>query len=136
MADGVFTVPRDGVYHYTWNSVTAGAHFCHLHLYKNGADVGFTAYSDGRSKHIDSSSMSVVLGLMTGDRLWVHMAVSSHHSLDIRFDGEAMTVQWKIHVTCLTPYNRIKNSVRIRHIRHGQGDGLYRIKFVIYGTLF
>ena len=52
--------------------MTAGAHYCQLHLYKNGADAGFTAYSDGRSKHIDSSSMSVVLGLMTGDRLWVY----------------------------------------------------------------
>ena len=71
MAEGVFTVPRDMTYHFTWNSGTAGAHFCHLHLYKNGVDVGFIAYSDGRAKHIDSSSISVVLGLMTGDRLYL-----------------------------------------------------------------
>ena len=52
--------------------MTGGGHYCNLHLYRNGRDVGLTAYSDGRSGHADSGSMSVLLELTQGDRVWVH----------------------------------------------------------------
>ena len=71
-ADGVFTASRDGTYLFIWNSVTNGGHYCQLLLYKNGRDVGLTAYSDGLSGHDDSGSISVVLELTVGDRVWVH----------------------------------------------------------------
>ena len=71
-ADGVFTVPRGGTYLFIWNSVTDGGHHCDLLLYKNGRFVGLVAYSNGQSGHPDSGSMSVVLELTTGARVWVH----------------------------------------------------------------
>ena len=71
-ADGVFTAPRDGTYLFIWNSETYGGHYCYLNLFKNGLDVGFTAYSDALSGHADSGSMSLVLELTTGDRVWVY----------------------------------------------------------------
>ena len=52
--------------------MTNSGHYCNLLLYENGRNVGSNAYSDGRSGHMDSGSMSVVLELTTGDRVWVH----------------------------------------------------------------
>ena len=69
--DGVFTAPRDGMYLFIWNGVTIGGQTCLLDLYKNGRDIGLYAYSDARHQVVDSSSMSVVLELIRGDRVWV-----------------------------------------------------------------
>ena len=70
-ADGLFTVPRDGTYLFLWNSMTASGHYCNLYLYKNGANAGLSAYSDSRSANTDSGSMTMVLELSTGDRIWI-----------------------------------------------------------------
>ena len=70
-ADGVFTAPRAGVYIFIWNSMTDRDHYCELDLCKNGNYVHLTAYSDARSGYVDGGSMSVVLELTTGDRVWV-----------------------------------------------------------------
>ena len=51
--------------------MTVGGYYCHLHLYKNGESLGIIAYSDSRGGHADHGSMSVVLELTTGDKLWV-----------------------------------------------------------------
>ena len=45
---------------------------CQLFLYKNGRGMRLSAYSDARSVVVDSGSMSSVLDLMMGDRVWVH----------------------------------------------------------------
>ena len=68
----MFTAPRDGTYLFIWNSETYGGHYCYLNLFKNGRDVGPTAYSNGQSADPDSGSMSAVLELTVGDRVWVH----------------------------------------------------------------
>ena len=73
-ADGVFTAPRAGMYIFIWNSATDRNHNCYLFLYKNGNMIYLEAYSDARSAENDSGSMSVVLELTTGDRVWVGTA--------------------------------------------------------------
>ena len=76
-ADGVFTAPRAGNFLFIWNSETNADHQCYLHLYKNGNSVDLAAYSNGYSADNDNSdggSMSVVLELTTGDRVWVRTA--------------------------------------------------------------
>ena len=70
-SDGTFTAPRAGTYLFIWNSMTYSKHFCRLYLYKNGANIGISAYGDGPSDKSASGSMSVVLGLAVGDRLWI-----------------------------------------------------------------
>ena len=72
--DGVFTAPRAGVYIFIWNSLTTSDNYCYLYLYKNGKSVNLAAFSDGTSAVKDSGSMSVVLDLTTGDRVWVRSA--------------------------------------------------------------
>ena len=54
--------------------MTNADHYCYLYLYKNGNRINLTAYSDARSAENDSGSMSVVLELTTGDRVWVRSA--------------------------------------------------------------
>ena len=73
-ADGVFTAPRAGNFLFIWNSETNGNNFCRLYLYKNGKSVDLVAVSDARSANSDGGSMSVVLELTTGDRVWVRAA--------------------------------------------------------------
>ena len=71
-ADGVFTAPLPGTYLFIWNSVTVNGNLCYLTLFKNGARVDLSAYSDARSfSTVDSGSMSVVLEMTTSDRVWV-----------------------------------------------------------------
>ena len=45
--------------------------WCFLGLYKNGIQSSLNAFSEGGSANRDSGSMSVVLELVTGDRIWV-----------------------------------------------------------------
>ena len=70
-ANGVFTAPRAGNYIFIWNSMTKSDQYCYLYLYKNGNPVNLAAYSDAHSTNTDGGSMSVVLELTTGDRVWV-----------------------------------------------------------------
>ena len=70
-ADGVFTAPRAGTYIFIWNGQTGGENFCYLYLYKNGNSVNLAAFSDSRHSVYDGGSMSVVLELAPGDRVWV-----------------------------------------------------------------
>ena len=86
-ADGVFTAPRGGIYLFMWNNVVDGGHYCYMHLYKNGRDVGLTAYSNGRSGYGDSGSMSVMLELTVGDRIWVHNGSCGYLYGGVSFSG-------------------------------------------------
>ena len=82
-ADGVFTAQRAGLYIFIWNSMTNPNKICYQYLYKNGNSINLAAYSNGYSADNDGGTMSVVLELTAGDRIWVR---SGH--CDFLYGGE------------------------------------------------
>ena len=72
---GLFTVPVDGTYVFIWHAVadTDGSGYCHLLLYRNGAQRQITAFADSRgsSGGTDAASNSAVLTLNTGDTVGI-----------------------------------------------------------------
>ena len=67
----MFTAPGAGIYLFTWNSMTYSGNKCNLILFKNGVNLGLTAYCDARAATSDSGSSSMVLELIKGDRIWI-----------------------------------------------------------------
>ena len=80
VADGVFTAPQSGNYVFLWNVMTRTTE-CDVYLYKNGASTHLEAFADGASfvgNSDDSGSMSQVLPLSVGDRVWVYVGDCSY----------------------------------------------------------
>ena len=72
---GLFTAPVAGTYVFIWHVMTykTGSGYCYLYLYRNGAQLQFTAYADvrGRTDGNDAGSNSAILNLNTGDTVGI-----------------------------------------------------------------
>ena len=90
-SDSVFTVPVEGFYMFSWSITQYDRKYTDTAIVKNGAEfLKESAFVFGGSGVMDSSSQTVTIHLVTGDRIWIKYIGGSHPYIqkgDGRFEG-------------------------------------------------
>ena len=88
--DSVFTVPVEGYYVFSWSITQFDRRYTDTAIVKNGAEfLKESAFVFGGSNVMDSSSQTVTIHLVTGDRIWIKYNGNDHPYVqsDGRFGG-------------------------------------------------
>ena len=82
----MFIAPVDGYYVFSWSTSQYGSRWTHSVITKNGEDLlveSVHSYNAG-----DSTSQTVVLHLVTGDRVWIKRKSGDYpYNLNNNFDA-------------------------------------------------
>ncbi|XP_060074569.1 uncharacterized protein LOC132554276 [Ylistrum balloti] len=96
-ADGIFIVPRGGVYVFTWSITSAknndGTYDIHTSLLINGSPVG-AIDSDADSNNWGSATGIVVVAVENGDHVFVRMATGSSGSIISQSETKSTFSGW------------------------------------------
>jgi hypothetical protein len=69
---GIFTAPRDGIYSFTWTTLTTSGKYFYTEIVINGNTIGYN-HADGKSgsSQLDSSSTTAVIRMKKQDKVWI-----------------------------------------------------------------
>ena len=88
-ADSTFTAPIEGYYVFSWSTSAFGRHYTLSSIMKNGARiVNHSAYANAIANQGDSTSETVALHLVQGDRVWIDLYRGSAPYMDsLSYEG-------------------------------------------------
>ena len=82
-ADSTFTAPMEGYYAFAWSTSAYNRQSTLSSITKNGARiVSQSAYANAVTNQGDSTSETVVLHLVQGDRVWINLYEGSAPYMD------------------------------------------------------